>query len=92
MNYYIADTHLGHDNIRRLSRRPFKTIEEMDKTIIDNWNGRISDNDDVYILGDFSYKSENTITYLKHLKGKKHLLIGNHDSRLLKTRLAENIL
>ena len=34
MNFYIADTHFGHDNIRRLSKRPFKTIEEMDKTII----------------------------------------------------------
>ena len=51
MNYYIADTHFGHDNIRRLSNRPFKTIEEMDKTIIDNWNSRVTDNDDVYILG-----------------------------------------
>ena len=84
MNYYIADTHFGHDNIRRLSNRPFKTIEEMDRAIIDNWNSRVSDNDVVYILGDFSYKSEDPISYLKQLKGRKHLIIGNHDSRLLK--------
>ena len=54
MNYYIADLHLGHNNIRRMSNRPFTTIEEMDKTIIRNWNSRVSDNDDVYILGDFN--------------------------------------
>lgn len=84
MNYYIADLHLGHDNIRRLSNRPFKTVEEMDKTIINNWNTQVNDNDDVYILGDFSYKSEDPVAYLKQLKGRKHLIIGNHDMQLLK--------
>ena len=84
MYYYIADTHFGHDNIRRLSNRPFDTIEEMDKTIISNWNSRVTDEDDVYILGDFSYKSEDPISYLKQLKGYKHLIVGNHDGRLLK--------
>ena len=84
MNYYIADTHFGHDNIRRLSHRPFKTIEEMDKTITNNWNSRVRDNDDVYILGDFSYKSKDPISYLKQLNGRKHLIVGNHDTKLLK--------
>lgn len=84
MNYYIADTHFGHDNIRRLSNRPFNNVEEMDKVIIDNWNSKVTDNDDVYILGDFSYKSKDPIEYLKKLNGKKHLIIGNHDNKLLK--------
>lgn len=85
MNYYIADTHFGHDNIRRLSNRPYESIEEMDKAIIDNWNNKVTnDDDDVYILGDFSYKSEDPIEYLKKLNGRKHLIIGNHDNKLLK--------
>lgn len=84
MNYYIADTHFGHDNIRMLLERPFKSVEEMDKTIIDNWNNKITDDDDVYILGDFSYKSEDPIQYLKMLNGRKHLIVGNHDNKLLK--------
>lgn len=85
MNYYIADTHLGHDNIRKLSNRPFNTVEEMDEVIINNWNRRVADNDDIYILGDFSYKGKDPISYLKQLKGRKHLIVGNHDGKLLKS-------
>lgn len=84
MNYYIADTHFGHDNIRRLSNRPFETVEEMDRTIIENWNKKVTDKDDVYILGDFSFKGGDPISYAKQLKGRKHLIIGNHDTALLK--------
>ena len=84
MNYYIADLHFGHDNIRRLSNRPFRTIEEMDRVLIENWNKVITEKDDVYILGDFSFRCDDPIKYLKQLKGKKHLIIGNHDTHLLK--------
>ena len=84
--FYIADTHFGHDNIRKLSNRPFSTVEEMDNALINNWNSVVTDDDDVYILGDFSYKSEDPIDYLKKLNGKKHLIVGNHDNKLLKNR------
>lgn len=80
--FYIADTHFGHDNIRRLSKRPFKSVGEMDKTIIENWNRKVTNNDDVYILGDFSFKGGDPIEYAKQLNGKKHLIIGNHDKVL----------
>lgn len=83
MNYYIADTHFGHDNIRRLANRPFDSVEEMDRTMIDNWNARVTDGDDIYILGDFSFKSKDPLSYLRILKGNKHLIIGNHDTKLI---------
>lgn len=92
MNFYIADTHFGHDNIRRLANRPFDTVEEMDKTIISNWNSRVTDNDDVYILGDFSFKSKDPIAYLRQLRGCKHLIVGNHDNKLLKDPDCKNYL
>jgi len=89
MNYYIADTHFGHENILKLSKRPFESIKEMDKAIIENWNNRVTDSDNIYILGDFAYKSQDPISYLKKLKGKKHLIIGNHDNKLLSNKKYE---
>lgn len=79
MNYYIADLHLGHANIIKHSHRPFKNVDEMDKTIINNWNSVVTDNDDIWIIGDFLFKVSDPTIYLKQLKGKKHLIIGNHD-------------
>lgn len=83
--FYIADTHFGHDNIRRLSKRPFANVEEMDEVMIRNWNSVVTNNDDVYILGDFSFKSKNPAEYLKRLNGKLHLITGNHDKVTVKS-------
>ena len=72
---------LGHNNIREHCNRPFKTVEEMDETIIRNYNSLITDRDTVYILGDVSFRGGNPDNYLRRLKGHKHLIIGNHDSK-----------
>jgi calcineurin-like phosphoesterase family protein len=75
--FVTADLHLGHDAIRRLCARPFETLEEMDETLISNWNACVSRRDLVYILGDFAWKFHDK--YLARLKGKKILIRGNHD-------------
>jgi calcineurin-like phosphoesterase family protein len=86
MIYYIADIHFGHKNVIRFDERPFADVEEMNKIMIENWNARVTNKDDVYYVGDFAYRSsEDPISYLKQLKGKKHLIVGNHDRDLLKS-------
>lgn len=85
MNYFISDLHFGHNNILKYDSRPFQNTDEMDEKIISNWNDTVTDNDDVYILGDVSWKSvPETIEIFKKLKGKKHLIKGNHDGSFLK--------
>ena len=76
--HFIADTHFGDDNIRRYENRPYKTAAEMDKALIENWNGAVSCEDMVYVLGDFGADgSEKEV--LSKLNGEKYLIKGNHD-------------
>ena len=80
MIYFTSDLHLGHKNIIHLCDRPFSSIEEMDAVLVKNWNHRVRPNDTVYILGDLMFRNERPPEdYLRQLKGKKHLIIGNHD-------------
>lgn len=89
MNFYISDMHLGHKKIIQMSKRPFENVEEMQEKMIENWNSTVSENDDVYLIGDIFYKfGGNMETLLKQLHGHKHLIIGNHDIRLLKDKKA----
>lgn len=92
-NLYISDTHFGHDNVITFDGRPFKSIEEMDQKIIENWNDRTEKNDSVYILGDFCWKKEPVwLSILDQLNGSKFLIKGNHDnlnmSATLKSKFA----
>jgi len=86
MNYYIADTHFGHESI---ARRRNMTTEEMDRMLIEAWNSAVMDEDDIYLLGDFCYKPHrDPVEYIRQLRGRKHLVIGNHDVKYLKRNQA----
>ena len=75
MKYYISDLHLGHANVIKHDGRPFADVEEMDRSLIKMWNDTVGDDDDIYIVGDFCYRSGKTADwYLSRLKGRKHLL------------------
>jgi calcineurin-like phosphoesterase family protein len=84
MIYFTADTHFWHGNIIKTCGRPFSDVGAMNKTLIENWNSRITARDEIYILGDFVFKGrgKDANDILKALKGKKYLIRGNHENYL----------
>lgn len=85
MIYFTSDLYLGHANIIRLCHRPFANVDEMNAALIANWNVRITNGDTVYICGDLMFRTATEPElFLRQLRGKKHLIVGNHDSSWMK--------
>ena len=73
--FYISDCHFGHENVIQFDKRPFASAEEMDLVMIEKWKECVKNDDEVYIIGDFCYRSDKEpIWYLKRLPGKKYLV------------------
>lgn len=79
--FFTADTHFSHPNIIKYCERPFSSVEEMDETLIINWNSRIRPGDIVYHLGDFAFQRDlqKYKNLVKSLNGQIQLIKGNHD-------------
>lgn len=78
--FYISDLHFGHANCLKFDNRPWFTIEDHDKALIENWNKVVGSGDIVYVLGDmFWCKAQEAIKILNQLNGQKILIKGNHD-------------
>ena len=76
-----SDLHLGHDREFVWGARGYDSIEEMNEAIIRNFNEVVEEDDDLYLLGDCVLGDlETGLAMLKQLKGKIHIIMGNHDT------------
>lgn len=84
--FFTSDTHFLHDNIIRMSGRPYADVKEMESALIDNWNREVTRRDTVYVLGDFAISygkkhAKDVNRILDSLVGNKILITGNHDRK-----------
>ncbi len=81
MRYYISDLHFYHLSLNnRMDKRGFADAGEMNAYMIRQWNSKVSEKDEVVILGDLSIaKGPATNEIVRQLKGKLCLIEGNHD-------------
>lgn len=79
--WILADPHFGHSAIIKHCNRPFVTVDEMTRVMSKNWNDKVSDDDEVIVVGDvcFSREPKYISDLMASLKGRKRLVYGNHD-------------
>lgn len=79
--FFISDLHFNHENIIKYCSRPFSSVEEMNKTLKENWNRVVREEDVIFILGDFFFRGGKGawVYMLNNLNGIKYLVQGNHD-------------
>lgn len=81
--FFTSDTHFNHYRIAKYCDRPYESKEEMNNTLIENWNNVVPEDGIVVHCGDFaltegkSFKDYEKIA--KKLNGRIILIRGNHD-------------
>ena len=83
--WFSADLHLGSKRTLELSKRPFKTINEMDGAIISNWNSVVDESDKCFIIGDFG-----NYDYISELNGEIVLITGNYEDKDIENEYNDN--
>ena len=86
--WITSDTHWGHKNIMNFcpeSRARFRNdVAYMNEAMVQEWNHLIAADDTVYILGDVAFlPAEKATATVRRLNGRKILVEGNHDRKLL---------
>ena len=83
MHFYTADPHFFHQNILKHCARPFRSVEEMNRVILNNYRWTVGPDDDLWLLGDLAVvhvdRAEQLASMLHEIPGRKHLITGNHD-------------
>ena len=91
MFYFSSDVHFNDNNTLINDNRPFVSAKKFDKYVIRLWNKQVRKEDVIYFVGDFvdcdgeghdSWKK--SILYVKKIKAKVILVIGNNEERVIK--------
>ena len=89
--FLTSDSHFNHANIIKFCNRPFDSVEEMNETLISNWNNTVPKDGIVFHLGDFAFGgSEVWHKILSRLNGQIHLILGNHDLKNFRQGYADS--
>jgi len=85
--FFWSDTHFNHDRVRGYSNRPDASVEVMNARLIAAWNSVVNIGDDVHFLGDFAFgdRPARVADIYAALRGRKHLILGNHDEKNRRT-------
>ncbi len=91
MNLFTSDTHFSDEATLKSDLRPFKDVKQFDKKVIKIWNKQAKKTDTIFVVGDFidcdgegfdGWKK--SILFVKKIKAKVVLILGNNEQRVIK--------
>jgi calcineurin-like phosphoesterase family protein len=87
--FFTADTHFDDKYAIEYFNRPFNSMNEMNRVMVEKWNSVVTENDIVYHLGDFTLEDIRHFTkWVSQLNGNIKILPGSHDQPWLKNFVA----
>lgn len=97
--FVTSDLHFNHSREFLFAPRGFSSVAEMNEAIIERFNSIVSDEDDLYILGDLCLGGGGeeilaaNMALIERLNGRLHIILGNHDTpaRIKMYALCKNV-
>jgi len=87
--FFTSDTHFDDEYAISYFNRPFKSVDEMNVVMVEQWNRVVAENDTIYHLGDFTLDDIGHFTkWASQLNGNIKVLPGSHDHPWLKDFIA----
>lgn len=97
MRFFTSDTHFNSQSTLEMDQRPFSSTKQFDRYVLKLWNKQTKKGDVIYHLGDWGSCSKNQMhgweqayPYVKKLKAKVILVIGNNEERIVKFFFSNN--
>lgn len=89
MKFFTSDLHISHQMLAK--ERGYSDIDVMNEHILLTMNNMVRTDDELYILGDFSFgKTEETVKWLNRLNCKNlYLIRGNHDHDKITNKISD---
>lgn len=77
MKYFWSDTHFSHNLMKE--KRNFSSIEDHDEYILSKINDNLSHKDELFLLGDISFRKNVDVLFRRMICKRKYIILGNHD-------------
>ena len=91
--FFTSDQHFNHKNIISFCNRPYSSIQEMNNSLIENWNKVVPKDAVIFIIGDliFSMNKFSIRNLCNKLNGDTfYFIFGNHDKSKFFVNLPNN--
>lgn len=80
--FLTGNQQFGRPSAIKQFKRPFSSVEEMNETLIENWNSVVKPEDVVYVLGNFAWDPTTAEETLNKLNGLIVIIPGEIDEPL----------